>query len=73
MPVPKHIFDPPFNIVRSSHIALGVADLGRSRAFYAETLGLIVDDHRSRHEPIRWNLRDLAGRRCGVSRRALLV
>jgi catechol 2,3-dioxygenase-like lactoylglutathione lyase family enzyme len=44
MPVPKHIFDPPFNIIRSSHIALGVADLGRSRAFYAETLGLIVED-----------------------------
>jgi catechol 2,3-dioxygenase len=46
MPVPKHIFDPPFNIVRSSQIALGVPDLGRSRAFYAETLGLIVEDAR---------------------------
>jgi len=44
MPVPQRIFDPPFNIVRSSHIALGVADLGRSRAFYTETLGLIVED-----------------------------
>jgi len=33
MPIPKHVFDPPFNIVRSSHIALGVADLGRARAF----------------------------------------
>ena len=43
MPVPKHIFEPPFNTVRS-HIALGVADLGRSRAFYAEALGLIVED-----------------------------
>jgi len=44
MSVPKHVFDPPFNIVRSSHIALGVADLGRARAFYEGALGLIVED-----------------------------
>src|SRR5229473_2340195 len=44
MPIPKHVFDPPFNIVRSSHIALGVADLGRARAFYEGALGLIVED-----------------------------
>jgi len=44
MPVPKHIFAPPFNIVRASHITLGVADLGRSRAFYAGCLGLQVED-----------------------------
>ena len=44
MPAPKHIFDPPFNIVRCSHVTLGVTDLGRSRAFYAETLGLHVED-----------------------------
>src|SRR5262245_35576007 len=44
MPVPQHTFLPPFNIVRSSHIALGVTDLGRSRAFYADTLGLVVED-----------------------------
>jgi catechol 2,3-dioxygenase len=44
MPVPKHIFDPPFNIVRGSHIALGVTDLNRSRAFYADLLGLHVED-----------------------------
>ena len=44
MPVPKHIFAPPFNIVRSSHVTLGVADLGRSRAFYEGTLGLQVED-----------------------------
>ena len=31
MPAPKHIFDPPFNIVRASHVRLGVADLGRLR------------------------------------------
>jgi catechol 2,3-dioxygenase len=44
MPVPKHVFDPPFNIVRSSHVTLGVTDLARSRAFYESTLGLHVED-----------------------------
>ena len=44
MPVPTHIFDPPFNIVRSSHVVLGVSDLGRARAFYEGTLGLHVED-----------------------------
>lgn len=44
MPVPKHIFDPPFNIVRCSHVVLGVADLARSRDFYANTIGLCVED-----------------------------
>lgn len=44
MPVPKHIFNPPFAIVRASHVMLDVTDLGRSRAFYADTLGLHVED-----------------------------
>ena len=44
MPAPKHIFDPPFNIVRCSHVALGVNDLARSKAFYGDTLGLHVED-----------------------------
>ena len=44
MPVPKHIFDPPFNIVRASHVRLGVVDLARSKAFYADTFGLQVED-----------------------------
>ena len=44
MPVPKHVFDPPFNIVRCSHVMLGVADLARAKAFYADTLGLCVED-----------------------------
>ncbi|NOU05520.1 MAG: 3,4-dihydroxyphenylacetate 2,3-dioxygenase, partial [Hyphomicrobiaceae bacterium] len=39
MPVPTHIFNPPFNIVRSSYVVFGVTDLARSRAFYADTLG----------------------------------
>ncbi len=44
MPAPKHVFDPPFNIVRCSHVVLGVADLAKSRDFYADTLGLHVED-----------------------------
>ena len=44
MPAPKPIFNPPFNIVRASHIGLGVVDLERSRAFYESTLGLCVED-----------------------------
>ncbi len=44
MPVPKHIFDPPFNIVRTSHVTLGVSDLGRAKAFYEGALGLIIED-----------------------------
>ena len=44
MPVPKHIFDPPFNIIRCSHVRLGVVDLDRSKAFYVDTLGLYVED-----------------------------
>ena len=34
MPVPKHIFDPPFNVVRCSHAVLTARDLDASRRFY---------------------------------------
>ena len=34
-------FTPPFNVVRLSHIELGVTDLDAARAFYVDTLGLI--------------------------------
>jgi catechol 2,3-dioxygenase len=44
MPVPRHVPAPPFNIVRCSHVTLGVVDLAASRAFYADTLGLHVED-----------------------------
>ena len=44
MPAPKHIFDPPFNVVRCSYVVLGVTDLAASRAFYVDTLGLHVED-----------------------------
>ena len=48
MPLPKHIFDPPFNLVRSSHVVLGVSDLDRSLAFYEKTLGLCIEDRDGR-------------------------
>ena len=38
------VFNPPFNIVRASHVELGVADIARSRAFYVDCLGYIVSD-----------------------------
>ena len=44
MPIPTHIFDPPFNIVRASHVVLGITDVGRARAFYEGALGLHVED-----------------------------
>lgn len=42
MPVPPPNLRPPFNIVRLSHIELVVTDLARSRAFYADVLGLQI-------------------------------
>ena len=44
MPIPRHTSAPPFTIVRASHIALGVTDLARSRAFYEGVLGLHVEE-----------------------------
>src|SRR5215470_8844974 len=44
MPVPQHVFDPPFNIIRSSHAVLDVTDLKLSRDFYETTVGLHVED-----------------------------
>ena len=42
MPVPTPNLNPPFNIVRVSHVEFGVRDLAASRAFYVDTLGLQV-------------------------------
>ena len=42
MPVHKPNLDPPFNVVRASHVAFGVTDLGRARAFYVDCLGLVA-------------------------------
>jgi len=44
MPIPAANLYPPFNIVRLSHVELGVIDMARSRAFYVDTLGLQVTD-----------------------------
>lgn len=44
MPAPKHIFDPPFNIVRSSYVTLGITDLARTKSFYVDILGLHLED-----------------------------
>jgi catechol 2,3-dioxygenase len=44
MPVPTHVYDPPFNIIRSSHVVLDVTDLKTSRYFYETTVGLHVED-----------------------------
>ena len=42
MPVPKSNLYPDFNVVRLSHVELVVTDLTKSRAFWADTLGLQV-------------------------------
>ena len=41
MPIRKPVFDPPFDVVRASHVELAVRDLGRSRAFYVDCLGYL--------------------------------
>ncbi len=44
MPIPAPNLNPPFNIVRLSHLSLNVTDLAWSRAFYVDMLGLQVTD-----------------------------
>lgn len=44
MPVPQHVFDPPFNIIRCSHAVLDVTNLDASREFYESMIGLHVED-----------------------------
>jgi len=44
MTIPVPNLYPPFNIVRLSHVELGVTDMAKSRAFYVDTLGLQVTD-----------------------------
>ena len=41
MPIRHPAPNPPFNIIRMSHVELGVRNLDRARHFYVETLGLI--------------------------------
>lgn len=42
MTLPEPVFDPPFNILRTSHVILNSTDLEASRKFYETTLGLHV-------------------------------
>lgn len=44
MALPPVVLDPPFNILRISHIELVVTDIAASKAFYCDTLGLQVTD-----------------------------
>src|SRR5258706_7871920 len=53
MPVPQHVFDPPFNIIRSSHVVLDVVDLNASREFYENTVGLHVEHRDDRAAYLR--------------------
>src|SRR5262245_28071286 len=44
MSLPPTAVPPPFQITRASHAVITVSDLARSRAFYADGLGLVVSD-----------------------------
>ena len=43
-PVPPFVLDPPFDVLRISHIELGVSDLGKAKAFWSDMLGLQTSD-----------------------------
>jgi catechol 2,3-dioxygenase len=53
MPIPIPNLYPPFHIVRLSHIELTVTDLAASRAFYVDTLGLLVTEETADHICLR--------------------
>jgi catechol 2,3-dioxygenase-like lactoylglutathione lyase family enzyme len=44
MPIRKPNDNPPFRIVRVSHVELGVRDLAAARAFYVDCLGLLASN-----------------------------
>jgi catechol 2,3-dioxygenase len=44
MPIHKPNFDPPFNIVRMSHVEYHSTDLSRSKAFWIDALGYVLTD-----------------------------
>jgi 3,4-dihydroxyphenylacetate 2,3-dioxygenase len=47
MPIRKPVLNPPFNVVRVSHVEFSVRDLAASRAFYVDCLGYLVSDETS--------------------------
>ena len=44
MPIRPPVLNPPFNVVRASHVEFGARDLAKSRAFYVDCLGYLVTD-----------------------------
>ena len=44
MPIRKPNLNPPFNVVRASHVEFGARDIARTRAFYVDCLGYLVSD-----------------------------
>lgn len=42
MPIPKSAYPAPFNVTRASHVVIRSRDLGASRAFYVDMLGLVI-------------------------------
>jgi catechol 2,3-dioxygenase len=68
MPVPAANLYPPFNIVRLSHVELGVTDLAWSRAYYVDTLGLQVTHEDG--EAIYLRAMEERGHHCMILRRA---
>ena len=47
MKLPTPVYRPSFNVTRASHVVSRVRDLAASRAFYCDTLGMIVSDEDS--------------------------
>jgi catechol 2,3-dioxygenase len=44
MHIPKPVYEPSFNITRTSHVVMTVKDLAVSRHFYTELVGLVISD-----------------------------
>jgi catechol 2,3-dioxygenase len=68
MPVPAPNLAPDFNTVRLSHVEYAVTDLGASRAFYVDTLGLQITHETP--EALYLRAMEERGHHCVVLRRA---
>jgi catechol 2,3-dioxygenase len=44
MPIRPTVAQPPFNVIRASHIIYGVTDLARSRAYWVDALGFVATE-----------------------------
>ena len=47
MSLPQTALPPPFHVTRASHAVITVSDLGKSRAFYVDGIGLVASDETS--------------------------